>query len=355
MRISVWCSSVLVLAVCAPLCVGQAGSSTSAAPAQKAPCEKLASLKLPDANVATAEVAEAAISGAAGPIQRGRTRLRCTRICRHSAGWLCIRILRRIRIFRLRSGCRWRDGTEGCWVMAMVVLRDRLVTRIWARRWRRAMRRRGPIRATAASFIDARWALGHPEKVADFGYRAIHEMTVTAKVVVEQFYGAAAKHSYFASCSDGGREALMEAQRFPEDYDGILAGAPANNWTALLATAAVDTQALTAKPGSFIPPAKVPAIAKAVLARVRCAGWGEGRDPERSAAMPLRSGDDGVQGGRGHQRLPDCGPGDGAEGALCRCSRCEGARRFFRDICPAQKRAATAGEAGFLGRRRGEA
>jgi hypothetical protein len=117
-----------------------------------------------------------------------------------------------------------------------------------------------------ASFIDAGWALGHPEKVADFGYRSIHEMTVTAKAVVEQFYGAAAKHSYFASCSDGGREALMEAQRFPEDYDGILAGAPANNWTALLATAAVDTQALTATPGSFIPPAKVPAIAKAVLA-----------------------------------------------------------------------------------------
>ncbi len=118
----------------------------------------------------------------------------------------------------------------------------------------------------SASFIDASWALGHPDKVADFGYRAIHEMTVTAKAVVEQFYGAGAKHSYFASCSDGGREALMEAQRFPEDYDGILAGAPANNWTALLTTAAVDTLALTAEPASYIPPAKIPAIAKAVLA-----------------------------------------------------------------------------------------
>lgn len=118
----------------------------------------------------------------------------------------------------------------------------------------------------SASFIDARWALGHPEKVADFGYRAIHEMTQTAKALVRAFYGEGAKHSYFASCSDGGREALMEAQRFPEDYDGILAGAPANNWTALLTTAAVDTQALTATAGSFIPPAKVAAIAKAVLA-----------------------------------------------------------------------------------------
>jgi len=78
----------------------------------------------------------------------------------------------------------------------------------------------------SGSAVDAAWALGHPEKVVDFGYRAIHEMTLKAKAIVEAFYGHNAQHSYFASCSDGGREALMEAQRFPEDYDGILAGAP---------------------------------------------------------------------------------------------------------------------------------
>ena len=78
----------------------------------------------------------------------------------------------------------------------------------------------------SGSAVDAAWALGHPEKVVDFGHRAIHEMTLKAKAIVEAFYGHNAQHSYFASCSDGGREALMEAQRFPEDYDGILAGAP---------------------------------------------------------------------------------------------------------------------------------
>lgn len=119
----------------------------------------------------------------------------------------------------------------------------------------------------SASFIDASWALGHPEKVADFGYRAIHEMTRVAKLVVAQFYGSAASHSYFAGCSDGGREALMEAQRYPGDYDGILAGAPANNWTLLLTSAVTDTQALTATPGSYIPQEKIPAIAHAVLAQ----------------------------------------------------------------------------------------
>ncbi len=119
----------------------------------------------------------------------------------------------------------------------------------------------------AASFIDASWALGHPEKVIDFGYRGIHEMTRVAKLVVAQFYGSAASRSYFAACSDGGREALMEAQRYPDDYDGILAGAPANNWTLLLTTGAIDTQALTATPESFIPPKKIATIGHAVLAQ----------------------------------------------------------------------------------------
>ncbi len=114
--------------------------------------------------------------------------------------------------------------------------------------------------------VDAAWALGHPEKVIDFGHRGIHEMTRVAKEAVRAFYGKAAQRAYFAGCSDGGREALMEAQRYPADYDGILAGAPANYWTALLATAATDTQALTLEPASFIAPAKIPMIAAAVLA-----------------------------------------------------------------------------------------
>jgi hypothetical protein len=114
--------------------------------------------------------------------------------------------------------------------------------------------------------IDAAWALGHPEKVIDFGYRGIHEMTRIAKLVIPQFYGSAAKRSYFAGCSDGGREALMEAQRYPEDYDGILAGAPANYWTGLLSLAVLDTQAVTATPASFIPPAKIETLGKAVIA-----------------------------------------------------------------------------------------
>jgi feruloyl esterase len=118
----------------------------------------------------------------------------------------------------------------------------------------------------SGSPIDAAWALNHPEKIADFGHRGIHEMTRIAKIAIENFLGSAPAHSYFLGCSDGGREALMEAQRYPADYDGILAGAPANNWTALLSSSIVDTQALTATPANFIPPAKISTIAHAVRA-----------------------------------------------------------------------------------------
>jgi hypothetical protein len=118
----------------------------------------------------------------------------------------------------------------------------------------------------AGGGTDASWALGHPEKVADFGYRGIHEMTRVAKVVIKAYYGKDVQHSYFAGCSNGGRQALMEAQRYPEDYDGILAGAPANFWTHLLTKALADAQATTLDPASYIPSSKLPAIASAVNA-----------------------------------------------------------------------------------------
>jgi hypothetical protein len=118
----------------------------------------------------------------------------------------------------------------------------------------------------SAGGTDASWALGHPEKVTDFGHRGIHEMTRVTKAVTEAFYGKNPQHSYFAGCSNGGRQALMEAQRYPEDYDGILAGAPANYWTHLLTKALADSQATTLDPASYIPSSKLPAIASAVNA-----------------------------------------------------------------------------------------
>jgi len=111
---------------------------------------------------------------------------------------------------------------------------------------------------------EAAWALGHPEKIADFGYRAIHETAANAKAIVAAYYGGPPAHSYFSSCSNGGRQALMEAQRYPADYDGILAGAPANYWTHLLANAIWELQALQGD--AYISSPKLPAIEAAALA-----------------------------------------------------------------------------------------
>ena len=118
----------------------------------------------------------------------------------------------------------------------------------------------------AGSPIDASWGLNHPDKIVDFGWRAIHEMTIKAKAVIQAFYGKPAKWSYFAACSNGGRQGLMEAQRFPEDYDGIIAGAPANYWTDVFSAFIWNIQAMQATPGSYIPAKKVPAIGAAVNA-----------------------------------------------------------------------------------------
>lgn len=119
-------------------------------------------------------------------------------------------------------------------------------------------------KAERIDMVDASWALGHPEKIIDFGYRAIHLTATNAKAVIAAFYGSGPKHSYFSSCSNGGRQALMETQRYPDDYDGIIAGAPANYWTHLLANAAWDLETL--QNASYIPPAKLPAIEAAALA-----------------------------------------------------------------------------------------
>ncbi len=112
----------------------------------------------------------------------------------------------------------------------------------------------------------AQWALRHPEKINDFGYRAIHETAVIGKAIIRAFNNSEPQRSYFNSCSNGGRQALMEAQRFPDDYDGIIAGAPANDWTHLLSAAAEDVKAMLAEPASYISSAKLPAIQAAALA-----------------------------------------------------------------------------------------
>ena len=83
----------------------------------------------------------------------------------------------------------------------------------------------------------ASWGLGHPEKVIDFGWRAVHETAVASKKIIASFYGNDPKFSYWNGCSAGGRQAMKAAQRFPADFNGIIAGAPGLDWTGRAAQA----------------------------------------------------------------------------------------------------------------------
>ena len=136
-----------------------------------------------------------------------------------------------------------------------------------------------------ASVVDASWAAGHPEKLIDFGYRALKETTDVSKAIIKAFKSAGARRSYFMGCSDGGREALMEAQRFPRDFDGIVAGAPANNWTNLFTGFLWNERALSATKAGDLSQADVDLVSNAVLAQ--CAGRDGGLSADKFLNNPL--------------------------------------------------------------------
>ena len=135
---------------------------------------------------------------------------------------------------------------------------------------------------------DQWWAIGHPEKAADYLYRAKHVTTVAAKAIVAAYYGQPASRSYFSSCSNGGRQGLIEAQRYPDDFDGLIIGAPWNFQSHSNAGFIWDAQALAA-PGAAIPAEKLPAItAAAVAACDKNDGLADGviADPSRCTFDP---------------------------------------------------------------------
>jgi feruloyl esterase len=114
--------------------------------------------------------------------------------------------------------------------------------------------------------LDASFAAGHPQKLIDFGYRAPHEMTVAAKAIIAAFYSKKADRSLFVSCSTGGRQGLMEAYRYPKDYDGISSMAPANPMVALMVSSLWTGYATLRDSESRIPPQKFGLIHKAAVA-----------------------------------------------------------------------------------------
>jgi feruloyl esterase len=224
---------------------------TMAAPMGAATCESLSSLALPNTTITMAQSAKGAgTTGAAPPLPefcRVAAAIRPTNdsdikmeIWLPSEGW---------------NGKLEANGNGG-WSGSINL---QALAQGLKRGYATAMSDLGH-EGSSASF-----ALGHPEKLVDFGYRAAHEMTIAAKSIVASYYGRAAKFSYWTGCSAGGRSALMEAQRFPEDYDGIIAGAPGLNWTGRAILSVWIAQAAHKSEAAYIPPSKYPLIHQAVL------------------------------------------------------------------------------------------
>ena len=112
----------------------------------------------------------------------------------------------------------------------------------------------------------AQFAVGHPEKVIDFGYRAMHEMTVKSKAMIAVFYDRAPRLSYYSGCSTGGRQGMMEAQRYPDDFDAIVAGAPVYNQVHLNVSQVSLQVDMLRDASRIVPQKKVDLLARAVVA-----------------------------------------------------------------------------------------
>jgi len=256
MRVIIRSSSKFVLALlaCAALSMGSH-------PALAATCESLATLKLPDTTITSAQqVAAGAFVPPPGmPMPSAKS---LPAFCRVQATITPAKDSSiKVEVWLPLTGWNGKYRGEGNGGFAGYIYYPGLATSI-SEGYASASTDTGH----AGSPIDASWALGHADRIVDFGWRAIHEMTVKAKAIIQAFYGEAPKRSYFTGCSNGGRQGLMEAQRFPEGYDGIVAGAPANYWTKVFATFLFDIQAMQAAPGSYIGADKIPAIGKAVTA-----------------------------------------------------------------------------------------
>ena len=134
------------------------------------------------------------------------------------------------------------------------------------------------------------FALGHRDKYVDFGYRAVHEMTVNAKAIVEAFYGTAPAHSYWNGCSQGGRQGITEAIRYPTDFDAIIAGAPAIAHMQLHARAAGIERVRAPLRRQLYSAGEVPADSPCGAERVRRARRRRRRLDRGSVHVSLRSG-----------------------------------------------------------------
>jgi feruloyl esterase len=243
--------------VCLSLAVSQAAFAQQ-------PCEALKSLKLPNV---TFEVAEAAAPGWEMPAQTGFVSAEAQKI---PVGFC------RVVGFATPTGDShigfevWLPLAQAWNGKFLAVGNPGFIGSIARGALAGNMQQGYATAATDTGHVDERydWAIGHPEKWADWGYRAVHETAVVTKALIKAYYGRPAQYSYWNSCHNGGNQGLNEAQRYPDDFDGIVAGDPAYYITHLQAGSLYISWAALKDgldaPG-YIPPAKYAVLTKAAL------------------------------------------------------------------------------------------
>jgi feruloyl esterase len=191
--------------------------AVAAEPAMAAPCESLSTLKLTNTTITAAETVAAAAGARGGAATPAHCRVRAT-IRPTSDSEI------KIEVWMPATGWngKFQGVGNGAWQGSIGT--GALATAL----------QRGYAAASTDTGHEggsASFAMGHPEKLTDFGYRAVHEMTEKGKAITAAFYDMPARYSYFVGCSAGGKQAIKEAQMFPQDYDGVVAGSPGVNWS----------------------------------------------------------------------------------------------------------------------------
>ena len=252
-----WAAAAALLAVTAASTRSPAQAAGTARPAQPAACAALAGLALPDTAI---RLAEAVPAGAFTPPGAARP-LEVPAFCRVAA---TSEPAVNFEVWLPTDSWNGKFHTAGNGGMAGVISYGAMAGAL-GRGYATSSTDTGHVRGDGG--FDAGWALGRPDLVEDFGHRSLHLTAVHGKAITEAFYGAPPAHAYYVGCSKGGQQGLMEAQRYPDDFDGLVVGNPAHDWTRFYAGAHLWYALATLDdPESWIPPTKAVLLGRAVTA-----------------------------------------------------------------------------------------
>src|SRR5205823_6445855 len=247
--------SLSAFATFAPLSAAVAG----AAPAAAASCDSLTSLALPGVKITSAQSVAAGAFSVPGAARQNASFKQLPEFCRVVAT-LAPSADSHIAMELWMPAQNWNGKFlavgNGGWAGNIVT--DALAAGL-SRGYAAASNDTGHQGAGAAFGM-------HPEKVIDFGYRAMHEMTVQSKAIIQAFYSRAPQLSFYQGCSTGGRQGMMEAQRYPDDFDAIVAGAPVYNQIHLNESQVALQVEMLRNPSPIVPANKVTLFGNTVMA-----------------------------------------------------------------------------------------